>query len=121
MDLSAENSERIEVRIDGPHFAQVDKKWWHIYTEVNLLITVVMNDSNIYRRTELSGLVASTMTDIELLDDSGNSLGCLVARHDPEGIKGGWIATNQFGQIDKSTKIQQTSVEAHYEMELSNG
>lgn len=123
MDITNQHTERIELRIDGPFGVQLSQKDWHLFVEVNLLITVVMNDSNIYRKHELAGLVAAACSTIEIQtwgEDEVTTIGCLRTKVHPEGVKKDWLEIAHFGQIEQQTKIQQVSVEVHYETELVN-
>lgn len=114
-----------EIRIDGPWFNELSANYWRIYIEVNVLIQTVMNDSDLHRFYKDIGDVnfafQQNIPVYKRADNEGNNgddsrLGCfqfVTDRYDREQIK-----TSNFGQIDKNVKLQQATVEAHYEMFL---
>lgn len=113
-----------EIRVDGPWTNEISADYWRIYCEVNILIQSVMSDSDLYLIYRHIGLVNMAFQKCisvfkygdEPLDD-GSFLGCfklVIDRYNREQVK-----TSNFGQIDKSVKLQQATVEAHYEMYLS--
>lgn len=115
-----------ELRIDGPWFNEISSNYWKIRIEVNILIQSIMGDKNLYRFYDSIGDVNAAFkncisvykyADINNQNGDGSFLGCfklIIDRYDRENIK-----TSNFGQIDKNVKLQQATVEAHYEMFLS--
>jgi hypothetical protein len=114
----------IEVRTDGPHFAEICKDVWQLKLEINLLAQVLMSDKDFYEPERVKGRLAAAMTDYIIIKEYGDgeeTVGCLTRIDNADGIKGDWIAVNSFGQIEAVTKLIQFSVEAHYQMELTDG
>lgn len=115
-----------ELRIDGPWFNELSADYWKIYIEVNILIQSVMGDKNLHRFYDSIGDVNAAFQncisvyktpDINGENGDGSFLGCFklaIDRYDRENIK-----TSNFGQVDKNVRLQQATVEAHYEMFLS--
>lgn len=115
-----------EIRVDGPWFNELSANYWKIRIEINILIQSVMGDKNLHRFYDSIGTVNFAFqksifvykyADIDGQNGDGSVLGCFklaIDRYDRENIK-----TSNFGQIDKNVKLQQATVEAHYEMFLS--
>lgn len=119
-------SEFAEIRIDGPRTNELSADYWRLYIEVNILIQTIMNDRDLHRHWKNIGDVnmafLNCISVYKKADRDGNNgdgsrLGCfqlVTDRYNRENI-----VTSNFGQIDKSVKLQQATVEAHYEMFLS--
>ena len=113
----------VEIRMDGPWFLELSANYWRVYIEVNIMIHTVMNDEDLYQHVKNIGNVTVAFQECISAykygngdDDDDSQLGCLqlvVERNDREQTK-----ISNFGQIDKSVKLQQATVEAHYEMFL---
>jgi hypothetical protein len=115
-------SDYVELRIDGPDWREYSKDYWVGDVEVNILVSSAMSDSNYHTIHTNVGIVAAAFTPINVFrygsgggdDDSG--LGCLKIKVDR--LRDA-IEVNHFGQIDKHTKIIQSTVEAHYQIHLN--
>ena len=115
-----------EIRIDGPWFNELSAGYWKIYIEVNILIQSIMGDKNLHRFYDSIGDVNDAFQtcisvykhpDVNSQNGDGSFFECFKLaedRYDREVIK-----TSNFGQVDKNVKLQQATVEAHYEMYLS--
>ena len=115
-----------EIRIDGPETNELSADYWRLYVEINVLIQTIMDDENLHRHWDNIGDVNMAFwncisvykhADKDGQNGDGSKLGCfklVTDRYDRENID-----TSNFGQIDKSVKLQQATVEAHYEMFLS--
>jgi hypothetical protein len=118
-----EVKEFIELRVDGPRCLEVSKDCWKIRVEINLLIQVVMNDKDYHRIDDIVGIVQAAFTNSIPVYRYGNRtgdddtfLGCLRILMDPSTRD--FLEANRFGQIDIRTKLLQSTVEGHYEMDL---
>ena len=115
-----------EIRIDGPKTNELSADYWRLYVEINVLIQTIMDDKNLHQHWDNIGNVNMAFwncisvykhADVKGENGDGSQLGCfklVTDRYDRENI-----VTSNFGQIDKSVKLQQATVEAHYEMFLS--
>lgn len=115
-----------EIRVDGPKMNELNADYWRLYIEINILIQTVMDDSNLHLHWDNIGDVNMAFTrrisvykyaDKNGQNGDGSQLGCfqlVIDRYDRENI-----VTSNFGQIDKNVKLQQATVEAHYELFLS--
>jgi hypothetical protein len=115
----------LELRIDGPWFTRLSPTHTRAYVEVNILIQAVMNDTYVYLLQEGLGIAAAAFTDgimiLELGDDdldTGDLLGCMSQIADRRGKLG--VKSANFGQIHQTQKIQQGTVEGHYEMVITH-
>jgi hypothetical protein len=114
--------DRVEIRWDGPYATQLTRKEWRLNLELNGLITSVANRDDAYAHKKVVGLVQAMITDIPvyrygtLLDiDDKSYLGCLQLRADSDREA---IITSYFGKMESQTPIEQSTVEAHYRMNL---
>lgn len=113
----------LELRLDGPYLTEVNKDYWRLYIEVSILIQAIKDDADYHRIHSHSGLVAQAFTTIPVykfgvgVDDDQTQLGCLELVQNLG--KRERIQINNFGQIEQSTPLLQTSVEGHYEMYLT--
>jgi hypothetical protein len=111
----------VEMRHDGPQIRELSKDYCSLYVEVNALITV-RQTSFVYQYEELIGKVVGAFMSgpIHLYKygptqpdpDDQSLIGCLYLLQD------GWrhkLEVNRFGQIQTDVRLQQASVEGHYE------
>lgn len=112
-----------ELRVDGPTLILVSKSYWKVKIEVNVLVTTVMDDENLYLHQETIGKVVDMFEDVLRIYKYGKSTDpnndsslfvCLNIDYDRHARGGDALIVSNFGQIDKTTRIQQASVEAHY-------
>jgi len=118
----------LELRVDGPHSKIVSKGYYRFYVEINLLVSTVMNDVSIhdfYNDIGIANMAFTRSIEVFKLGDPADTandeshIGCLVQVSGYRGRES--VQTNNFGQIDVDTKIQQATVECHYEMYLTIG
>lgn len=113
----------IELRVDGPQFTEVSAGYWIIRVEVNILIQSTMDDTNYHRLHSDVGIVAAAMSDIVVFrygngpDDDQSVMGCLKVRQDLGDRQ--HIDVFQLGQIAPDIRLEQATVEGHYEMEYT--
>ena len=116
------NKQWFEVRMDGPFCKEQQKNQWLLVMEINCLVSTSMDDFDFHTHRQNTGNVASGFEScINVyrygdgpLDDQ-SLLGVLKLRKGLEGR----VVTTHFGQIDPIVKMQQTTIEGHYEMDLS--
>lgn len=129
VDLFVEGEDRLtnkskkfmELRIDGPYTTPCGTSdELKSYIEINILGTSTRDESNVYDRENLQGLLSfylnrdfcvyRTGNEDKVPDDDGTMFGTmLLIPHDQ-------IKTSDFGQIDPNTEVYQCVCEAHYEM-----
>lgn len=128
---TSSEDEYFELRIDGPIIAEHAKNDFQIFVEINILIMTRMSDHDVFKHAKMVGKCVAffgSVIDLYKLGDpnddptnTGASLNaCLRIKHDLEEKRGDHLAVRNFGQIDKSTELVQTSVEAHYTGHLSS-
>lgn len=117
-----DNSEYVEIRVDGPYADERSKNDFILRLEVNLLVQTVIDPTiNIYRHAELQGICMSAMTIIPVyklgpeVGDDLSQIGCLELNTDEPRDH---ITAHNFGQIETDIKLQQATVEGHYKIEL---
>lgn len=113
-----------EVRVDGPFQRQQQKDCWLLTVEVNCLISTSIDDFNFHDHRQNTGNVSSGFAncinvfrfgDSNPVPDDQTLLGVLKLRKGEEGR----VITTHFGQLEPRVKMQQTTIEGHYEMQLS--
>lgn len=111
----------VEFRLDGPRRLQVGKREWQIWVAVNILFQHTIDSKDLHKRFRIAGKIATALSDnIPVhkwgngIEDNGDFIGCLQVIHD----KFNRIQPNHFGQIEKNLKLEQGTVEAHYQMFL---
>lgn len=117
-----EESEYVEIRVDGPYSDERTKNDYKLTLEVNLLIQTIINPAvNIYRHAEIQGACMGAMSVIpvyklgnEVADDL-TQIGCLELNTDEPRDH---VMSHNFGQIETDIKLQQATVEGHYKIEL---
>lgn len=112
----------MELRMDGPQYTELTKGNWHLYLEVNVLVQSIMDDVNYHRVERGIGIAVQAFTDILVykygnqVEDTGDFLGCLKLIQDVRSRER--IQVYRFGQIEEGVKLEQASIEGHYEMNL---
>ena len=116
------DKEFFELRIDGPFTRETQKNQWRLVVEINCLVTTTMTDKDFHRPRKHVGSVSTGFHHCikvfkfgDGLDDDQTLLGVLHLR----GPTDDRVLTTHFGQIDPQSEIHQTTIEGHYEMELS--
>lgn len=111
-----------ELRIDGPYITEVNKNYYNLYLEVNVLVQSQMDDTNYHRIHTDVGYAASLFRNISLykygngVNDTQELFGCLELLQDTQTRKR--VQINHFGQIDPKVRLTQATVEGHYEVFL---
>jgi len=108
-----------EVRLNGPEYTEFSHNYWRVTVDVNVIITAVKNNSNIYTMQMLTGLVASQFEDAICIYKYGgtdDSLLECMARDD--GVRGS-LRITQLEQLGPAAEIQQSMVSASYKFYLT--
>lgn len=107
-----------EFRWDGPRIRKLSKGYYRLFVPVNILCTSGMDDQQVYRLDDTMGVALSGFAQAISVfklgigpDDDQSLLVCMVLLNDPIHE----VKTNRFGQVDTTTRVQQASVEGHYE------
>lgn len=118
-----DDSDLLELRMDGPAFTELSKDYWRVYVEVNILAQAVISDSDAYIMHRLAGQVAALMDEGITVykygaggGDDSSELGCLKTVSDARGRER--IQISHFGQIEPATNILQATIEGHFEMHI---
>lgn len=110
----AKAQEWVEVRLTGPRYKQLSNNVEHYELDVNLMISVKLDQKNLYRPQELSGYFASKLqAAIPVFNDSNQPIGCLTLRDDVNPA----IDVIQWGVIDATTNVFQITIDGFYQME----
>lgn len=111
----------IELRIDGPYFSGRSKNEWGATIEVNVVVSSAKNEKNNYRFLINSGLVCEwCVAEIPIfklgtgVSDDQSLLTCLQLKTDDRER----LIVSNFGQIDPTTQLLQSTVEGHYHANL---
>ena len=116
-------SDRAEIRINGPFASEISDNYWRIWVDINLLVTSYFGEKtkDIYLTERIAGLIhefADTKIPVYRygtgVQDDGTLLGCLVPRSD----KSDSVRVIHFGQVNKVDKIKQSQVDGRYVMYL---
>lgn len=115
-DPTALGEEYAEYRMDGPRFRLLQGNEYRVWTSVNILFSVAMNDDDFHRKHKIAGCIAEAFkTTIPLYkygdgeEDDSSQFGCMVLEDRPRGVQ-----VNHFGQIEEELRLEQGTVEGHY-------
>lgn len=131
VDVFVEGEERptnptnlVELRIDGPEIRELHQNYFRLYVEINILVQVTIDDTNLYSQEDVIGEVCNAFSNIITVykkgldsEDDGSFVGCynLITRgRNADGVK-----VFRFGQIEQDIRILQSTIEGHYEMYLN--
>jgi hypothetical protein len=111
----------VEFRWDGPYANEVSRKCWQLDIEVNMLVSSILGRTQSHHHKDLVGKAqAAYITDIPVYrygegsSDTQSILGCLKLRSDDREA----IITSYFGKLEVDIVLEQSTVEAHYRMNL---
>jgi len=108
---ATEDNERFELRTNGPDVLQTGPLDYTLNTVINILITSVSNETNIYRMDALKGIILRAYTvniPVYKYDDDDTLLGCLQLKSD--------ITIRDLGLRD--TTLRQVAISAFYSIDL---
>jgi hypothetical protein len=119
-----------ELRLNGPFFNNPsNKKFWKIEVDVNILITVTIDNEDLHKIYNIIDRLLEGFNDsiplynydnpLEFDDDHNPTkyefLGCLIMR---TGGEDDIIITN-FGRIDPTLRIQQSTINSIYQIQVT--
>lgn len=117
--LTNRSPECLEIRIDGPTLLKAGTKSEILFrVEINILVKSTHNETDLYKHQKNVGIPYFILgTDIAVselgyADSTKAPVGCFQLV--PPGV-----LVAEHGQVDPSVKLQQATVEAHYEMSFS--
>lgn len=119
----SESPQHIELRIDGPWTTEFTRNQYRVYGEVNVVITTAMDQKDSYKHERGVGTVLDAFRNIPIFrcgdgpDDNDTLVGCWSLIQNERRRER--VVTSNFGQIQPRTKIEQSTVEGHYEMCLT--
>ena len=104
----------VEVRMDGPWITSLSKGEVKCSFDVNLLISVSIEDS-LYKISEISGeLLEILFHDIEIKDAEDNVIGCAIL----DTNRRNKLQVNRYGLIDPHSELMQATVEVKFGVTL---
>ena len=122
---STVDKDHMELRIDGPYFTEQSKHYWKLVVEVNILVQGVIDDSDFHKMQKYAGKAAYILSmpiDIKKygsgVEDDDSSIGCLQRIDDM--LDRERLVISHFGKVEPASAIEQSTVEAHYEMFLES-
>lgn len=111
----------VELRIDGPVCTQIGTtNEWEAFIEVNALLNAAFNESDTMVLHDLAGVIIAALSPgfcvyklgKHPIDDKSYFETLRLADDDE-------VRQSNFGQIDNTNKIYQSTVEAHYRMRFT--
>jgi hypothetical protein len=111
-----------EVRMSGPIWVQMSPKQWRGTIVINILVKATKDEADLQKIYKMVGPAESAFSvTIPVLtygsvngDNPPQSIGCLELIKKGEGD----LRTTHFGQIIPETPLLQSTVEAHYKIDL---
>lgn len=123
--LDREGKNLYELRMDGPRTMPSSGGCFTLRVEINVLIHTVLDDQEYHDHHQNIGQVQKMFENVinvykygDRVPDDQTYLGCLQLQIDKRSRD--FLEANNFGQINEATKIQQATVEGHYEITLNN-
>lgn len=118
-----QQSDWCEIRIDGPHLRQLTRIDLKVNSEINILVSTVIDAKNVAREVTNIGKVLEAFITFNIYkygseeDDDSTLVGCfqMLPRDDLREK----LEVAKFGQIDQNINLLQSTVEGHYEMILT--
>jgi len=116
---TARKKDFAEFRMDGARIREMSKGYFRLYIPVNILVQSTMDSRDTHRIYRSVGKAVAAFTDTiaiyklgtdPVIDDS-TQLVCMTLIKD----KLNELKVNHFGQVDTTTRLQQATVEGHYE------
>lgn len=116
-----EETDYLELRMDGPTLREVSKGCWKLRIEINILVSSAYDEEDYHRIHRNAGIVQAAFENaIDVyrfgtgVDDDQTYVGCYKLLEDRRDA----LELNHFGRIDIDTPIVQATVEGHYVMTL---
>lgn len=106
--------EYVELRLDGPKAKELPDDYWLLTFDINVLCTV-SNKDDLYRISNLTGLIAKLLSaSISITDSDLVELGCATLKTDHRRL----LEINNFGATEINGSIMQSTVESHQKINL---
>ena len=120
MDV-ADPRERVEFRTDGPDFSEPSDGWWIGRVVVNLLLVLQISKSDAYRVERFIGQMQAAFIHvcIKKYGSAGGDDGTHVGTMYVSPARYPKIAVDRFGQLDPNIKLDYTTLEAEYLIEIA--
>lgn len=114
--------DRLEFRLDGPYITEPSKNYFLIRVEINILVTTIVDEKDGHKYLRNTGIALTGFTDTisvyrygNGVSDDNSFLGCLqLLSQDREKV-----VVSNFGLVEPTNNIYQSTVEGHYQMELN--
>jgi len=122
LSKDGENSAYFEIRYDGPYYKQHTKNEHTAYIEISLLININRDNNDNLKFEILAGKLAAILRKCfpvyKYTVSPGNEL---LGYYKPINVDQDSLVVqiNNFGLIEPDSKMQQGTVEAHYEMSFT--
>ncbi len=108
-----------EFRLDGPRISEKSKDYFRLFVSVNVLIQNKMDSPDTHRLHRVAGEAVAafgrTISVFKLGNGGDDVPGELIVCMNRMDDKLNELRVNHFGIVDTAAKLQQASVEAHYE------
>jgi len=119
------SSDRCEVRITGPFTREVSRNYFKVEVVANVLFTSTFGEAkNQYDILKTIGIFHEAMDGAIAVyrygEDPGDDEDVLVGCLTPASGRNDSVRVLHFGQVDLTTKVKQSMVDARYVMEISN-
>lgn len=124
--ITADLEQYFELRMDGPSFKELDKDFWIIDIEINILVTAKKNstDFSTHLIYDLAGMIVSAFKNgIKVYkygdrdEDDQSFLECLQLH--PQNAQDAILVT-YLGDLGPDVTVTQAAVEAFYRMHLDS-
>lgn len=109
-----------EFRLDGPRILQLAANYYRLWFAINIVVTSAIDPVDLTKKHDLIGDIVNAFT-LEMAinkygtggDDDQSLLECATLSNDFP------VRVNQLGQIDKTLRIEQATIEGHYLLYLT--
>jgi len=113
----------VELRIDGPFITQHQKKVFFLDVEVNVLVQSHMDPTDLYKIQRVVGWFTKAFTNTICIykygDEDFDSQDLFATLHLKRDIKEK-VDINYYGIVKENTRITQSTIEGHYRLDISN-
>ncbi len=120
---ASKEPQHFELRVDGPWSTQFTKNQYRVYGEVNILVNTAKDQKDAHKHKRGVGVMFDAFDNIPIfrcgngLEDDDSFLGCWLLKQNERDRER--VVISNFGQIQPRTKIEQSTIEGHYEMFLT--
>ncbi len=112
----------VEFRMDGPTIEELSQNFYRVEVCVNLLLTDVLNNADLYSLQKLVGAFSALFKSSICIfkygtgtDDDDSLLGCVEMSKPPRDK----VQIDYFGKVGPASDLQQATMEAHYYTHLT--